>query len=352
MRMPWNTSKVEQLDLVAVAKDESIESYVSPSREEGIEPAAISSKTLPLAIAVADGAPLLLPIDALEEDPANPRTEFPPGELDELAQDIALRGVLQPIVVRPAADGGRYRVLFGAKRLRAARLAALDTVPVVVGSEAHDVYSQIAENQKRHGLTTLDVARFMRSRVNAGESNAEIAKRLGVDLTTVAHHLALLTLPPDLDKILRSGRCTSPRTLYELAKLQKTKPEQVLAIVNGDREITRQAVATLSKSPQVRRPVPHKAVSVRRKSSLAGQASDLCARLESVIVRMTKPGAPVTPEELTTLHRRLADLTSKQGVYLFDQSDVLVCRRPPASTSLSTCAACVQRCERGQLTMA
>ena len=49
---------------------------------------------------------------------------------------------------------------------------------------------QVAENQKRHGLTPLDLARFMRSRADAGESNAEIAKRLGIDLTGVAHHLA------------------------------------------------------------------------------------------------------------------------------------------------------------------
>ena len=57
-----------------------------------------------------------------------------------------MRGILQPIVVRPADDIARYRVLFGAKRLRAARLAALATVPIVIGSAADDVYAQVAEN--------------------------------------------------------------------------------------------------------------------------------------------------------------------------------------------------------------
>ena len=70
----------------------------------------------------------------LEEDPGNPRTEFPDEEIAELAQDIALRGILQPIVVRRAGEAGRYRVLFGAKRLRAARQAGLEVVPVVIGS--------------------------------------------------------------------------------------------------------------------------------------------------------------------------------------------------------------------------
>ena len=69
-----------------------------------------------------------MPVDPLEEDPGNPRTEFPDEELAELAQDIALRGILQPIVVR-RAPSGRYRVLFGAKRLRAARQAGLEAVP-------------------------------------------------------------------------------------------------------------------------------------------------------------------------------------------------------------------------------
>ena len=75
-----------------------------------------------------------MPVDGLEEDPANPRTEFPDEEIAELAEDIAQRGILQPIVVRPLATDGRYRVLFGAKRLRAAKRAGLKTVPVVIGS--------------------------------------------------------------------------------------------------------------------------------------------------------------------------------------------------------------------------
>jgi len=268
-------------------------------------------RELSLGALAAEGLPLLVSVNFLDEDPGNPRTEFPDEELAELAQDIARRGILQPIVVRRAADGGRYRVLFGAKRLRAARRAGLEAVPVVIGSETHDAYSQIAENQKRHGLTPLDLARFMRSRADSGDSNAEIARRMGVDLTSVAHHLALLTLPPELDETLRSGRCTSPRILYELARLQKTKPEQVKVIVNREGEITRSAVASLTKAPRSPRGAPRKAVALRRKSSLAGLASELCARLESLVGRMTKPGASVTSEELATLRRRLAELAGK-----------------------------------------
>jgi ParB family chromosome partitioning protein len=144
---------------------------------------------------------VLLPLAHLVEDPANPRTEFPDPELDELADDIRQRGVLQPLVVHPADPQGRHRLHFGAKRLRAALRAGLCEVPVVVREAPADAYDQVAENQKRQGLTPLDLARFIKGRVDAGKSNAEIARRLGMNLTTVAHHLSLLDLPP------RSTRC-------------------------------------------------------------------------------------------------------------------------------------------------
>ena len=312
MRLPWNTPKNEQLDLVDESSASPIGGVASHATEKRVDTQTVAATVLPsLDELVDEGRPLLVPTDCLDEDACNPRTEFPDEEIAELAQDIALRGILQPIVVRRAGDDGRYRVLFGAKRLRAAKRAGLEVVPVVIGSEAHDVYAQVAENQKRHGLTPLDLARFMRSRIDAGESNAEIAKRMGIDLTSVAHHLALLTLPPELDEALRSGRCTSPRTLYELAKLQKTKPERVMAIVSGEGEITRKAVASLAQAPRSPRAAPRKAVASRQPRSLAGQAGDLCARLEALVGRMTKPGAPVTVDELATLRRRLADLASK-----------------------------------------
>ena len=256
---------------------------------------------------VPTGEPLLASVDLLDEDPGNPRTEFPERELQELAEDIGARGILQPIVVHRAGADGRYRIRFGAKRLRAAKQAGLREVPIVVGLQDHDAYAQIAENQKRHGLTPLDLARFMRSRAEAGESNAEIAKRMGIDQTTVAHHLALLTLPPVLDEALKSGRCTSPRTLYELSKLHEEHPEQVVALASGDAALTRTAVAALkSNDPAPPAPVAQR-TGPRRGSSLIGQANACCSKLESLLARLSKPEA-ATADELAELRRRLAAL--------------------------------------------
>lgn len=185
----------------------------------------------------ANGQPLLVPVSTLDEDTANPRTEFPDAELDELAADIRERGILQSIVVEPHGEGlaVRYRVRLGARRLRAAIRAGLIEVPVTIASRPLDAYAQVAENLKRDGLSPLDLARFIRSRVDAGESNATVAKKLSLDQTTVAHHLTLLTLPPVLDEALKSGRCTSPRTLHELSKLHEQSPSKVETLLKRPR---------------------------------------------------------------------------------------------------------------------
>jgi len=75
------------------------------------------------------GAPLLVTLSALCEDPDNPRTEFPLAELLELAEDIRQHGIQQPIVVQPVDADGRYRIHFGAKRCRAAGLEAWSRRP-------------------------------------------------------------------------------------------------------------------------------------------------------------------------------------------------------------------------------
>lgn len=172
---------------------EAMPQSVSPKPHSG----AIS---LPAAkLGVHDGRPMMVPVSMLYEDANNPRTDFPEDTLDELAVDIRHRGVLQPLVVHPADDDGRHQVHFGAKRLRAAIRAGLHEVPAVVRDLPADRDAQVAENQKRHGLTPLELARFIRAHVDAGDSNATIARQLGINLTAVAHHLSLLELPPVLD---------------------------------------------------------------------------------------------------------------------------------------------------------
>jgi len=251
--------------------------------------------------AKTSGEPLLVDIALLDEDACNPRTEFPDAELDELAEDIRQHGVLQPIVVHPVDSSGRYRIHFGAKRLRAARRAGLLEVPVVIRAAAADSYAQVAENQRRQGLSSLDLARFIRSRSEAGDSNATISKRLGMNPTTVAHHLALLELPTELDRALKTGRCTSPRTLHELNKLHHQEPERVRALVTGGAEITRATVVAMRAEP----------TNASATSSLIVQANAACARLERILARLNKAEHASPKDDLVALRRRIANLASE-----------------------------------------
>lgn len=266
MRMPWTKSKGEQLDLLDSVV--AVEACAEPSTPQ---------------LAPLPGQPLLVATSALDEDPHNPRTELPEDELAELAEDIRQRGILQPIVVHPADVTGRYRIHFGARRWRAAKLAGLDQVPVVVRAASADPYAQVAENQKRHGLTPPDLARFIRGRIDAGESNSEVARRLGMNLTTVAHHLALLELPPVLDDAMKSGRCTSPRTLHELGKLHDQNPEQVESLLASGAEITRAAVSGLRATRPAR---SAQDPSGSAPAKCIAQAIAACDRLEDALERL------------------------------------------------------------------
>jgi ParB family transcriptional regulator, chromosome partitioning protein len=266
---------------------------------------------------VPTGLALLVPIDRLDEDPDNPRTAFPPEAIEELAQDIALRGILQPIVVSTRDAQGRYLIRFGSRRWRAARQAGLTEVPIIFVAQHRDAYDQMAENLKRQNLSPLELAQFIRRRVDAGESNAEVGRQLGMDLSTVAHHLALLSLPPVLDQALRSGRCESPRTLYELSRLHDEQPEQVAALVTGAEPVTREAVASLRDAAHVIAPAADKPAPPQQRPDKMAQAlaraTGLCDRLDAALQRLNRAGGidALPHEQVAALRQRVAELTAR-----------------------------------------
>jgi len=255
-------------------------------------------------------APGLLETSQLYEDADNPRTYVPEVELAALADDIRQNGILQPSVVHPADANNRYRIVFGAKRWRAAQRIGLSAVPAVIRCEPINPYMQVSENQKRHGLAPLDLARFIHRRIDAGETNTAVARQLGMDLTTVAHHLALLDLPPALEEAMQSGRCSSPRTLYELSKVHEDLPERVAELVAGTELITLDAVAAIrhdvsaSSAPaRTRRAVAARIVHVMTQSTAR------CDSLDATLVRLSttdRTGLPA--EELAALRQRVEQL--------------------------------------------
>lgn len=191
------------------------------------------------------GVPLLLAIDAIDEDPDQPRHEFDDHALQELADTIRDRGVRQPISVRPNLQAsGRWLLNFGARRLRASRLAGLETIPAFIDTTA-DSYDQVIENEHREGLKPLELALFIQKRLALGDKQADIAKHLGKSRQWVTLATALIEPPDWLLDLYRQGRCRGIMELYELRRLHGEHPQHIETWVAGRESITRDAVAVM-----------------------------------------------------------------------------------------------------------
>jgi ParB family chromosome partitioning protein len=175
-------------------------SALLPPKRGAAAPAAAS-------VATAASGFQYVPIDAIEPNPLQPRSVFEPERLSELAQSIRENGIIQPIVVRRHHD--HYQLVAGERRWRAARIANLTEVPVVVQEFADDRLMEITliENIQREDLNPIEVAHaFDRLNKDFGLSHEQIAQRTGKDRTTITNLLRLLKLPGDVQLLLAEHR--------------------------------------------------------------------------------------------------------------------------------------------------
>ena len=192
-----------------------------------------------------NGQPLMLPVESIDEDPEQPRRDFDANALHDLAETIRERGVRQPISVRPdLQQAGRWVLNFGARRLRASKLAGLTEIPAFIDTTA-DSYDQVIENEQREGLKPLELALFVQKRLAAGDNQAEIAKRLGKSRQYVTLATALIEAPDWLLDAYRQGRCKGMTELYELRRLHGEHPQYIEAWSSDRESITRDGLSAL-----------------------------------------------------------------------------------------------------------
>ena len=153
----------------------------------------------------------LLPIYKIEPNPDQPRQDFNEDELNSLAESIALHGVVQPLTVRETSSG-YYQIIAGERRWRAARLADLKEIPVVI-IEADDKKTMelaLIENLQRQDLNPVEEALGYRSLMDEyGLTQEETAARVGKSRPAVANALRLLSLSPKVLDMLRNGQLTA-----------------------------------------------------------------------------------------------------------------------------------------------
>lgn len=148
-------------------------------------------------------------MDEVHPNPDQPRKRFDPAALDLLAGSIAERGILQPPVVKETTPG-RYLIVAGERRWRAARSAGLTTIDVLVDTDdrgGRTLEDALIENTAREDLTPVEEARAYRSLIDdLGISQAELARRVGRSRASINNHLRLLDLPGEILDLVDDGK--------------------------------------------------------------------------------------------------------------------------------------------------
>jgi ParB family chromosome partitioning protein len=193
------------------------------------------------------GEAIELLIENVEEDPGQPRHSFEERAMTELTESIALHGVKVPVAVHHHPDiPGRYIIDDGARRFRCSIRAGKKSIPAVVG-QAFTLIEQLVVNKVRDDTPAKDKARaFARIMKERGWTQRQLAENSKLSEAYLSQHMTLLKLPPLIDEVFASGRCTDVTVINELAKAYKRRSDAVEAwLADDSQEITRGSVKLL-----------------------------------------------------------------------------------------------------------
>jgi ParB family transcriptional regulator, chromosome partitioning protein len=234
----------------------------------------------------ANGAPILLMVepDRIGASPFQPRRHFDPEKLQELTDAIRAQGIIEPLIVRPIAsdlDAQRYELIAGERRLRAARAAGLEVVPVVV-REVDDhaaLEMSLVENLVREDLNAVEEARaFVRLSREFNLSHEEIAARIGKSRPYVTNTMRLLELPIPVVEMIANGGLT-PGQVRPLLGMRSPDEQMAAAARIAEGKVTARAVEQMASD---NRPVSRTIVRRISEESVARPDANLGALAESI----------------------------------------------------------------------
>ncbi|WP_031497178.1 ParB/RepB/Spo0J family partition protein [Bryobacter aggregatus] len=209
-------------------------SALLPSRPNTPSAAPAAVAAAPAVAPEASTGWMQLPLDSVIANARQPRSFFSPEKLYELSESIKVNGIIQPILVRRLGDD--YEIVAGERRWRAARMAGLTTVPVVIQDIADENILTLAliENIQRDDLNAIETAvAFDRLSRELNLTHEEIGRRTGKDRTTITNFLRLLRLPVEIQTLLSESRISMGHARALLAlpteELQKSVAEKVVS---------------------------------------------------------------------------------------------------------------------------
>ena len=171
----------------------------------------IPSETPPSPTGQSHRQIIEIPIDDIEPNPHQPRTEFDPEAVGELAQSIREKGIIQPISVRRFGSG--YQLIAGERRFRAARQAELEVVPAIVmdvGTDQEMMELSLIENIQRENLNPIEEAKAYRMLIDeCFLTQEEVAEHVGKNRSTIANTLRLLALAPEVLDALQAEQISA-----------------------------------------------------------------------------------------------------------------------------------------------
>jgi len=181
---------------------------------EALIPSAVESEISivpePRHQEVREGDIQHVPLGKIARNPAQPRTQFDPTTIKELADSIRERGVLQPVLLRPSGDG--YQLVAGERRFLATREAGFATIPAIIRplTDRESLLIALIENIQRENLNPIDEARaYYRLATEYGLKHDEIGERVGKDRSTVSNVIRFNNLPEDVQHLLESNKLSA-----------------------------------------------------------------------------------------------------------------------------------------------
>ncbi|MCD4813652.1 ParB/RepB/Spo0J family partition protein [bacterium] len=205
--------------------------------------------------------PAEITIENIFPNPFQPRLEFDPKELDELSASIKEKGIVQPVMVRPRQDG-KFELVAGERRFRAAKLAGLSQIPVIVREVDDTECLEIAliENIQRSNLNAIEAAlAYHQLMTKFSLTQEDMAKRVGKDRSSVANTLRLLKLPQSVQELVKKSRISEGHARALLTITDESMLERLAEKIVRDSLSVREA-ERLAQGIRPEKAVKHKRV--------------------------------------------------------------------------------------------